>query len=46
MKRKIINMAALAAICAILFSGCAERHEAPKPPPPPPGAPAPPPPSK
>ncbi|MFI5162078.1 MAG: hypothetical protein ACHQHN_12430 [Sphingobacteriales bacterium] len=41
MKKKIISMVTLAAMCAILVTGCAEKHMAP---PPPPGAPAPPPP--
>jgi len=41
MKKKIISMVTLAAMCAILVAGCAEGHHL-APPPPPPGAPAPP----
>ncbi|HVV56490.1 MAG TPA: hypothetical protein VHC47_14240 [Mucilaginibacter sp.] len=38
--KKIVNITALAVICAMLATGCAARnHARPKLPPPPPGAP-------
>ncbi|MBS1532371.1 MAG: hypothetical protein JSU01_18865 [Bacteroidetes bacterium] len=43
MRRKILSLVTLAAICTMLITGCAERHHGLPPPPPPPGAPPPPP---
>ncbi|MGZ3822615.1 MAG: hypothetical protein ACXVB6_18625 [Mucilaginibacter sp.] len=42
MKKRILSMIALGAVCTMLITSCAEKHMAP--PPPPPGAPGPPPP--
>ncbi|MFB9842454.1 hypothetical protein [Mucilaginibacter ginsenosidivorans] len=36
MKKKLISMVALAAMCAIMFTSCAPRHGLPPPPPKPP----------
>ncbi|HWD86636.1 MAG TPA: hypothetical protein VG367_00820 [Mucilaginibacter sp.] len=46
MKRKILSLVTLAAICTMLITGCAERHGVAPPPPPPPGGAPPPPPSR
>ncbi|HJP63137.1 MAG TPA: hypothetical protein VJ844_06820 [Mucilaginibacter sp.] len=42
MKKRLISMVTLAAMCAIMFTSCAARHGAPPPPPTPAGAPGPP----
>ncbi|HTI59895.1 hypothetical protein [Mucilaginibacter sp.] len=36
MKKKLISMVSLAAMCAILFTSCAPHHALPPPPPKPP----------
>jgi hypothetical protein len=42
MKKKIMSIVLLAALFGTLCTGCAARHDAPKPPPPPPAPAAPP----